>query len=119
MNPPTQSPPPSHRAHRRRIARDLIGLFLVGAGTVGLLGALYAAAPLAALFLAGLALTAGGGTVLYISPPLPRFVRFLAGYFALTLGLWALVSIACYLTPWSLLFALMLALGVLLSSEGA
>ncbi|MGW0562931.1 hypothetical protein ACWDZ4_20485 [Streptomyces sp. NPDC003016] len=119
MNPPTQSPPPSHQAHRRRIARDLIGLFLVGAGAAGLLGALYAANPLAALFLAGLTLTAGGATILRISSPLPRIARFLAGYFALTLGLTILVGIACHLTPWSLLFALMLTLGVLLSSEGA
>lgn len=119
MNPPTQSPPPDHRAPRRRIARDLIGLFLVGAGTVGLLGAISVTAPLVALFLAGLGLSIGGGAVLYINPPLPHWVRLVAGYFALTMGLWVLTGLALYLTPWSLLFGLLLALGVFLSSEGA
>ncbi|MFI8194451.1 hypothetical protein ACIF8T_38000 [Streptomyces sp. NPDC085946] len=38
MNPPTQpSPLPSHQTPRRRLTRDLIGLFLVVVGTVGLL----------------------------------------------------------------------------------
>ncbi|WP_404949017.1 hypothetical protein HFP70_35125 [Streptomyces sp. ARC14] len=118
MNPPTQSPPPGHRAPRRRIARDLIGLFLIGSGTVGLLGALYTAEPLVTLALAGVILTVGGGSVLYISPPLHRALRLIAGYCALSLGLWVLVGLAVYLTPWSLIFALTLALGVFLSSEG-
>lgn len=118
MNPPTQSPPPGHRAPRRRIARDLLGLFLIGSGTVGLLGALYIAQPLVTLALAGIILTAGGSTVLYLSPPLPRAVRLITGYCALSLGLWVLVGLAVYLTPWSLLFALVLAIGVFLSSEG-
>ncbi|AWI32708.1 hypothetical protein [Streptomyces tirandamycinicus] len=119
MKPPTQTPPPGHRAPRRRIARDLIGLLLVSAGTVGLLGALYAAEPLVTLFLVGLALTVGGGTVLSIAPPLPPALRIIAGYCALTFGLWIFVGLALHLTPWSLLFALVLAVGVFLSSEGA
>ncbi|WP_433860165.1 hypothetical protein [Streptomyces kronopolitis] len=119
MNPPTQSPPPDHRAPRRRIARDLIGLFLVGTGVVGLLGAISLAAPLVALLLTGLCLAAGGLTVLYLKPPLPHWVRLVAGYCALSTGLWVLTGLALYLTPWSLLFALVLALGVFLSSEGA
>ncbi|WP_404949172.1 hypothetical protein HFP70_35915 [Streptomyces sp. ARC14] len=60
----------------------------------------------------------GGGSVLYISPPLHRALRLIAGYCALSLGLWVLVGLAVYLTPWSLIFALTLALGVFLSSEG-
>jgi hypothetical protein len=104
---------------RRRIVRDLTGLLLVSAGTVGLLGALYWAEPFAALALAGFALTGGGTSVLYITPPLPRAGRLIAGYCALTLGLWILCGLACYLTPWSLLFGLVLTIGVLLSSEEA
>ncbi|WP_330335732.1 hypothetical protein OHS33_38795 (plasmid) [Streptomyces sp. NBC_00536] len=119
MNPPTQLPPPGHRAPKRRIARDLIGLFLVSTGTVGLLGALYSAAPLAALALAGFVLVVGGGGVLYISPPLHPAVRLIGGYAALAIGLWIFVGLAFYLTPWSLLFFLLLAIGVFLSSEEA
>ncbi|MFI5859357.1 hypothetical protein [Streptomyces parvulus] len=118
MNPPTQSPPPSHRAPRRRIIRDLLGLFLIGSGTVGLLGALYIAEPLVALLLAGLVLCVGGYTVLYIAPPLHPAVRLVAGYCALSLGLTVLAGLAFALTPWSLLFALLVAVGVYLSSEG-
>ncbi|RSS97238.1 hypothetical protein EF903_01570 [Streptomyces sp. WAC05292] len=119
MNPPTQSPHPGHRAPKRRVVRDLLGLLLVSTGTVGLLGALYASAPLAALALAGLLLTVGGGGVLYISPRLHPAVRLVGGYCALTVGLWIFVGIAFYLAPWSLLFGLLLALGVFLSSEEA
>ncbi|MFD4933401.1 hypothetical protein [Streptomyces virginiae] len=119
MNPPTQSPPPGHRAPKRRILRDLLGLFLVSTGTVGLLVALYSAAPLAALALGGLVLTVGGGAVLYISPPLHPAVRLIGGYGALALGLWVFVGLAIYLTPWSILFALLLAIGAFLSSEEA
>ncbi|MFB8026002.1 MULTISPECIES: hypothetical protein [unclassified Streptomyces] len=118
MNPPPQSPPSGHRATRRRVARDLIGLFLVSVGTVGLLGALYAAEPLVTLFLAGLVLTIGGGTVLYIKPSLHPALRLIAGYGSLTLGLWVLAGLAFYLTPWSLAFALLLTVGVFLSNEG-
>ncbi len=101
------------------MVRDLLGLLLIGSGTVGLLGALYAANPLIPLGLAGVILTAGGGTVLYLSPPLPRALRIVAGYCGLSFGLWVLVGLAVYLTPWSLLFALVLAIGVFMSSEGA
>ncbi|MGA5411583.1 hypothetical protein ACPCSC_30550 [Streptomyces lavendulocolor] len=97
--------------------RDLVGLLLIGSGTVGLLGALYAAEPLVTLFLAGLVLCVGGGTVLYISPPLHRAVRLVAGYIALSLGLTVLAGLAFALSRWSLLFALVLAIGVYLSSE--
>ncbi|MEU0857393.1 hypothetical protein ABZ352_18415 [Streptomyces griseofuscus] len=117
MNPPKLPPLPGYQAPRRRILRDLLGLLLVGAGTVGLLGVLYAAEPLVALALVGLVLVAGGATVLFLSPPLPRVVRLIAGYCALSLGLWLLIGLACYLTPWSLLFGLVLAVGVLLSSS--
>ncbi|MER5482530.1 hypothetical protein ABT024_04845 [Streptomyces sp. NPDC002812] len=118
MNSPAQLPPlPGHRAPRRRIARDLLGLFLIGAGTVGLLGALYTASPLVSLLVAGLVLAAGGLTVLIIAPPFPRYVRIFGGYLTLSLGLWVLIGVVCYLTPWSLLFALLLAAGVWLSGE--
>ncbi|WP_030372321.1 hypothetical protein [Streptomyces rimosus] len=125
MNPPTQSPSPGHRAPRRRIARELFGLFLAGTGAVGLLGsviiglleAVYIAAPLVVMGLAGIILAASGGAVLYISPPLPRAVRLTSGYCALLLGLLVLIFVAARLAPWSLLFTLMLAVGVALSSE--
>ncbi|GAA3500978.1 hypothetical protein GCM10019016_080850 [Streptomyces prasinosporus] len=81
--------------------RDLLGLLLIGSGTVGLLGALHAAAPLATLFLAGLVLCVGGGTVLHISPPLHRAARLIAGYCALSLGLTVLAALAFALKPWS------------------
>jgi hypothetical protein len=99
--------------------RDLLGLLLIGAGTVGLLGALYAAEPLVTLFLAGLVLCVGGGTVLYISPPLHPAARLVAGYCAMSLGFTVLAGLAFALSPWSLLFALVLSVGVFLSSEGA
>lgn len=118
MNPPTQSPPSSHRAPRHRILRDLLGLFLIGTGTVGLLGALYAAEPLVACLLAGLVLCVGGATVLRVTPPLHPSVRLVAGYCALSLGLTVLAGLAFSFTPWSLLFALVLAVGAYLSSEG-
>lgn len=118
MNPPTQSPTSRHGAPRRRILRDLLGLFLIGSGTVGLLGSLYTAEPLLALFLAGLVLCVGGCAVLYITPPLHPVVRLLAGYCALSLGLTVLAGLAFSFTPWSLLFALMAAVGAYLSSEG-
>ncbi|MER6230993.1 hypothetical protein ABT169_17840 [Streptomyces sp. NPDC001616] len=118
MNPPTQSPPSSHRAPRRRILRDLLGLFLIGSGTVGLLGALYTANPLVTLFLAGLVLCVGGYAVLNTTPLLHPAVRLVAGYCALSLGLTVLAGLAFSFTPWSLLFALLVAFGVYLSSEG-
>ncbi|GAA2786313.1 hypothetical protein GCM10010521_75330 [Streptomyces rameus] len=91
--------------------RDLLGLLMIGSGTVGLLGALYVAEPLVTLFLAGLVLCVGGSTVL-------RAARLVAGYCALSLGLTVLASLAFALSPWSLPFALVLAVGVFLSSEG-
>ncbi|MFD3815129.1 hypothetical protein ACFWRZ_08685 [Streptomyces rubiginosohelvolus] len=119
MNPPTQSPTPDHRARQRRIAGELLGLFLVSAGTIGLLGALYSAEPLAALFVAGLGLISGGRGVLRVKPPVPRTHRLVAGYIPLTLGLSVLGGLAFYLSLWVLLFGLLLVLGVYLSSEGA
>jgi hypothetical protein len=116
--PPTQSPPPSHRAPRRRILRDLLGLFLIGAGTAGLLGALYVTEPYVALFLAGLFLCTGGYAVLRVAPPMPRVVRLTAGYCALSLGLTVLAGLAFSFTPWCLLFAVVIAVGAFLSSEG-
>ncbi|MEU7228914.1 hypothetical protein [Streptomyces chrestomyceticus] len=125
MNPPTQSPSPGHRAHRRRIARELLGLFMIGSGAVGLLvsvvigllEAVFIAAPLVVMGLAGIILAASGGAVLYISPPLPRAVRLIAGYFAFSFGSMVLVFVATRLVPWSLLFMLVLGAGVALSSE--
>ncbi|MGW7594678.1 hypothetical protein [Streptomyces rubiginosohelvolus] len=118
MNPPTQPSPSSHRAPRRRVLRDVLGLFLIGSGTVGLLGALYAAEPLVTLFLAGLILGFGGSTVLRVAPPLHPLVRLVAGYVALSLGLTVLAGLAFAFTPWAVLFALLVALGAYLSSEG-
>ncbi|MFD0352896.1 hypothetical protein ACFVHW_03990 [Streptomyces sp. NPDC127110] len=116
MNLPPQTPSGRHAA-KGRILRDLLGLVLGFAGLGGLLGALYSVEPLAALALAAVLLAVTGGGVLYISPPAPPAVRFISGYGALTIGLWILVGIAVYLTPWTLLYGLLLTLGVLLSSE--
>lgn len=46
-------------------------------------------------------------------------MRLIGGYAALAIGLWIFVGLAFYLTPWSLLFFLLLAIGVFLSSEEA
>jgi hypothetical protein len=119
VNPPTQPQPlPSHRAPRTRLARDLIGLLLVGVGTVGLLGVLYAASPPVALLLIGLAVTAAGGTILYLEQSAPPPIR-ITGYVSLTIGLALVTAVAYSLTPWSLLFGLLLAVAAWLSGEGA
>ncbi|MFJ5143037.1 hypothetical protein [Streptomyces sp. NPDC088707] len=120
MNPPQQSPPPGHRSPRRRVLRDLLGLLLIISGVLGLLGALHAADPQAAKFVAGLVLCIGGGAVLYIVPPLSKAVRITAGYFALGLGIALLASTTLALSLWTWPCALVIALGVYLSmnSEG-
>lgn len=82
-----------------------------------MLGALYVAEPRVALFLAGILLPIGGAAVLNVAPRLPRPVRFGAGYCAISTGLTVLAGLAYSLTPWSLLFALVLAVGIFLSSE--
>lgn len=115
MNPPTQPPLSSHRAPRRRIARDLIGLLLVGVGSVGLLGALYAGSPPLAAFLIGTIAATSGGAVLHTEPPLPRPLRLVGGYGSLTLGLTLITAVAYSLNPWTLLFGLLLAVAVWLS----
>ncbi|MEU1466357.1 hypothetical protein ABZ467_38330 [Streptomyces sp. NPDC005727] len=114
MNPPTQPPPlPSRRDSRRRLARDLFGLLLVGVGTVGLLGALYTASPPAALFLIGLvAAVAGGGTLQ--DPPATQGRR-IAGYVVLTVGLALITAVAYWLTPWAVFFGALLPVAVWLS----
>lgn len=99
--------------------RDLAGLFLLSSGMIGLLGVLWVLQPLVALFLAGLLLAVGGGTVLYTAPPLPRPVRVIAGYGSTVIGLCVLVGLALHLTPWALVFTALLAVGGFLSSEGA
>lgn len=100
------------------MARDLIGLALVGAGTVGLLGALYGLSPALALFLAGLALVAGGGAAVYSPRPLPP-ARLWCGYTALGLGLATLTVLGVLLAPWAGVFAVLTAAGVWLSGEEA
>ncbi|MFC8537995.1 hypothetical protein ACFUJY_29345 [Streptomyces sp. NPDC057249] len=45
-------------------------------------------------------------------------VRLVAGYVALSLGLTVLAGLAFAFTPWAVLFALLVALGAYLSSEG-
>ncbi|MFD7763580.1 hypothetical protein [Streptomyces microflavus] len=116
MNPPKQ--PHDHWSLRHHVARDLLGLFLSSAGIVGLVSLLYAAAPLPTLFLGGLVLTAGGRTILRSELALHWAVRGIGGYFALVLGSAILISIAVHLlTPWVVLFGLVLALGVYLSKE--
>ncbi|MER7759450.1 hypothetical protein [Streptomyces sp. NPDC097619] len=119
MNLPTLPPYLGHQPPRRRIVRDIAGLLLVSTGTVGLLGALYVTVPLAALALAGVILTVGGIGVLSIRPPLHPAIRLIGGFGALAVGSWIFVGIAVYLTPWTLLFGLLLALGVFLSGEEA
>ncbi|MFF0754388.1 hypothetical protein [Streptomyces sp. NPDC004267] len=120
MNPPTQSPPPGHRAPRHRVLRDVLGLLLIVSGVIGLLGALHAADPRAAEFVSSLILCVGGSAVLYIAPPLSKAVRYVAGYGALWLGLALLASVTIALSPWTWLFALVVSAGVYLSmsSEG-
>ncbi|MER7937921.1 MULTISPECIES: hypothetical protein [unclassified Streptomyces] len=120
MNPPTQPPPlPSHRAPRRRLARDLIGLSLAGAGSVGLLGALYVASPTAVVFLVGLLLIGAGTAVLCFEPALPQRVRAAIGYGLLIAGLTVVTAVAYALNPWTLLFEGLLTVAVwLMSSEG-
>lgn len=51
--------------------------------------------------------------------PRPRVARLLGGYLMVALGLWLLIAVVWYLTPWSLLFAPLLLLGVRLSGEEA
>ncbi|MFE1250215.1 hypothetical protein [Streptomyces sp. NPDC058735] len=119
MNPPTQPPPsPGHRTPRRRLARDLLGLLLVGVGTVGLLGALYQASPPVALLLVGLVTATAGGGILYDEPAAARRAQ-IAGYLALTTGLTLATAAAYCLNPWSVLFGALLALAVWLSGGEA
>ncbi|MEU5181132.1 hypothetical protein AB0G49_13880 [Streptomyces longwoodensis] len=119
MNPPTQPPPlPSHRAPRRRIARDVIGLLLVGVGSVGLLGSLFSGSPPLAVFLIGLLAATAGGSVLTVEPPVPRALRLFGGYGALATGLALITAVAYCVTPWTLPFGALLAVAVWLSGEG-
>ncbi|MEU3788505.1 hypothetical protein AB0F07_01705 [Streptomyces fructofermentans] len=120
MNPPTQPQPlPSHRAPRRRIARDLIGLLLAGVGTVGLLGALFAGSPPLALFVIGLVAATAGGAVLYTEPAVPHALRLVGGYGSLAVGLALIAAVAYSLNPWTLLFGVLLAVAAWVSGEGA
>lgn len=101
------------------MARELAGLFLIGAGTVGLLWVTTAAAPLLTVFLIGAGLCTGASGTIFGSPTLGKPARVLLGYIPLGIGL-ALISFAAWVvSPWTLACALVLCGGVWLSSKEA
>lgn len=100
------------------MARELTGLFLVSAGTVGLLWVTTAVAPLLSVFLIGVGLCTGA-SAFFGSPPLGTPARVLLGYLPLGIGL-ALITFAAWrVSPWTLVCALALCGGVWLSSKEA
>ncbi|MFF4188086.1 hypothetical protein ACFYZ9_33320 [Streptomyces sp. NPDC001691] len=120
MNTSPQLPPlPDHRAPRRHIARELVGLFLIGSGMGALLCVTYAVAPFLTLGLVGLGLCAGGAGTLFGSPLLPRVARVGVGYVPFAIGLAILTFLGWLVSPWTLLCALVLGCGVWLSAKEA
>ncbi|MEU3499259.1 hypothetical protein ABZ726_00275 [Streptomyces hundungensis] len=120
MNTSPQLPPlPDHRAPRRHIARELVGLFLIGTGTATLLCVTYAAAPLLAVGIMGLGLCAGGAGTLFGSPLLPQAARVAVGYVPFGVGLAILTFLGWLVSPWTLLCALVLGCGLWLSAKEA
>jgi hypothetical protein len=68
--------------------------------------------PAVALLLIGLLTATAGGAVLQTTPPVPRLIRLVGGYGALSAGLMLITAVAYSVNPWSLLFAALLAVAV-------
>ncbi|MFJ4342585.1 hypothetical protein [Streptomyces sp. NPDC088915] len=116
---PNLPPLPNHSAPRHHVARELVGLFLIGAGTVGLLWVTSTVTPLLTLFLIGAGLCTGALGTLFGSPSLGRTARALLGYLPLGIGLSLITFAAWLVSPWTLACALVTGGGVWLSSKEA
>lgn len=90
-------------------------MLLACVGAAGLLGVILAEDRQLFALLTGILSATFGAAVLYRNPPLSRLMRMLCGYGSLTLGLAKLVAVFFAVTPWTLLFGVLLAVAVWLS----